>query len=56
LAVAGWRKEFPYRPLEFFKGEIEVLETDKIKEEIGWLKVVFGLLVAIGVSLIGWAA
>ena len=31
-------------------------EIDKIKEEIGWLKVVFGLLVAIDVSLIGWAA
>ena len=33
-----------------------MLEIDKIKEEIGWLKVVFGLLVAIDVSLIGWAA
>ncbi len=31
-------------------------ELDKIKEEIGWLKVVFGLLVAINVSLIGWTA
>lgn len=31
-------------------------EIDKIKEEIGWLKVVFGLLVAIDVSLIGWTA
>ena len=31
-------------------------EIDKIKEEIGWLKLVFGLLVAIDVSLIGWAA
>ncbi|MEE8056996.1 MAG: hypothetical protein V3T17_04075 [Pseudomonadales bacterium] len=30
-------------------------EIDKLKEEIGWLKVVFGLLVAIDVSLIGWA-
>jgi len=33
-----------------------VSEIDKIKEEIGWLKVVFGLLVAIDVSLIGWTA
>jgi len=31
-------------------------EIDKIKEEIGWLKIIFGLLVAIDVSLIGWAA
>nr|VFK40147.1 MAG: hypothetical protein BECKSD772F_GA0070984_105421 [Candidatus Kentron sp. SD]VFK45491.1 MAG: hypothetical protein BECKSD772E_GA0070983_105421 [Candidatus Kentron sp. SD]VFK77955.1 MAG: hypothetical protein BECKSD772D_GA0070982_100424 [Candidatus Kentron sp. SD] len=32
------------------------MEIDKIKEEIGWLKVVFALLIAIGASLIGWAA
>lgn len=31
-------------------------EIDKLKEEIGWLKVVFGLLIAIDVSLVGWAA
>lgn len=31
-------------------------EIDKLKEEIGWLKVVFGLLVAIDISLIGWDA
>jgi 4-hydroxybenzoate polyprenyltransferase len=31
-------------------------EIDKIKEETGWLKVIFALLVAIDVSLIGWAA
>ena len=31
-------------------------EIDKIKEEIGWLMVIFALLVAIDVSLIGWAA
>lgn len=31
-------------------------EIDKIKEEIGWLKVVFALLVAIDVSLIAWVA
>ena len=29
---------------------------DKTKEEIGWLKVVFTLLVAIDVSLIAWVA
>ncbi len=29
-------------------------QLDKIKEEIGWLKVAFALLVAIDVSLIGW--
>ena len=31
-------------------------EIDKIKEEIGWLKVIFAVLVAVDVSLIGWAA
>ncbi len=31
-------------------------EIDKVKEEISWLKVLFGLLVAIDVSLIGWIA
>jgi len=27
-----------------------------IKEELGWLKLVFGVLVAIDVSLVGWLA
>ena len=31
-------------------------EIDKIKEEIGWLKVVFGLLIVTDISLIGWIA
>lgn len=31
-------------------------EIDKVKEEIGWLKVAFGLLVAVDVSLIAWTA
>ncbi len=30
--------------------------NEKIKEQIGWLKVVFGLLVATVISLIGWMA
>ena len=29
---------------------------DKLKEQIGWLKVVFGILIAIDVSLLGWLA
>ena len=29
---------------------------DRIKEEIGWLKLVFGVLVAIDVSLLAWLA
>nr|VFK26948.1 MAG: hypothetical protein BECKMB1821G_GA0114241_102423 [Candidatus Kentron sp. MB]VFK31201.1 MAG: hypothetical protein BECKMB1821I_GA0114274_102122 [Candidatus Kentron sp. MB]VFK75389.1 MAG: hypothetical protein BECKMB1821H_GA0114242_102123 [Candidatus Kentron sp. MB] len=29
-------------------------QIEKIKEEIGWLKVTFALLVAIDASLIGW--
>jgi 4-hydroxybenzoate polyprenyltransferase len=31
-------------------------KTDRIKEEIGWLKVVFGILVATDLSLIAWLA
>lgn len=31
-------------------------KIDKIKEEIGWLKVVFAILVATDISLIGWIA
>ena len=29
-------------------------EIDKIKEEIGWLKVVFGILLVTDISLAGW--
>jgi 4-hydroxybenzoate polyprenyltransferase len=29
-------------------------KTDKIKEEIGWLKVIFSILVATDISLIAW--
>lgn len=31
-------------------------EADEIKEEVGWLKLVFAALIAIEVSLIGWLA
>jgi hypothetical protein len=31
-------------------------EADQIKEEVGWLKLVFAALIAIEVSLIGWLA
>ena len=31
-------------------------KTDKLKEEIGWLKVVFGILVATDISLLAWLA
>lgn len=27
---------------------------DKLKEEIGWLKVIFAILIATDISLIGW--
>ena len=30
--------------------------VDRIKEEIGWLKVPFGLLTVIDASLLGWLA
>ena len=31
-------------------------KADKMKEEIGWLKVVFAILVAIDISPVGWLA
>ena len=31
-------------------------KLDRIKEEIGWLKVVFGILVATDISLLAWLA
>jgi 4-hydroxybenzoate polyprenyltransferase len=31
-------------------------KTDRIKEEIGWLKVIFGILVATDISLVAWLA
>jgi len=33
-----------------------VSKAESLKEAIGWLKVVFGLLVAIDISLIAWLA
>ena len=31
-------------------------KSDRIKKELGWLKIVFAVLVAIDVSLVGWLA
>jgi hypothetical protein len=31
-------------------------KTDRIKEELGWLKLVFGIFIAVDVSLIAWLA
>jgi hypothetical protein len=31
-------------------------KVDRLKEEVGWLKVVFGVLVALNASLLGWLA
>lgn len=31
-------------------------KSEKLKEEVGWLKVVFGILVATDISLIAWLA
>jgi membrane protein YdbS with pleckstrin-like domain len=31
-------------------------KSDRIKEELGWLKIVFAVLVAVDVSLVGWLA
>jgi len=33
-----------------------VSKVDKLKEEIGWLKVVFGILVATDIALVAWLA
>ena len=31
-------------------------KTDRIKEEVGWLKVAFGIAVAVDASLVAWLA
>jgi len=31
-------------------------KLDKIKEEIGWLKIIFAALLAIDISLVAWVA
>ncbi len=31
-------------------------KVDRLKEEIGWLKLVFGALLAVDVSLVAWLA
>jgi 4-hydroxybenzoate polyprenyltransferase len=31
-------------------------KSDRLKEELGWLKIVFAVLVAVDVSLVGWLA
>ena len=33
---------------------LDVPRSDGIKEELGWLKVIFGVLVAIDASLVAW--
>jgi hypothetical protein len=37
-------------------GVCEMARIDRIKEEIGWLKVPFGLLAVVDASLLGWLA
>jgi 4-hydroxybenzoate polyprenyltransferase len=34
--------------------EIRVARIDKLKEEIGWLKIIFGVLIATNISLVAW--
>jgi hypothetical protein len=36
------------------QADVAMARIDRLKEEIGWLKVVFGVLVAIDASLLGW--
>ena len=31
-------------------------KLDKLKEEIGWMKIVFGILIAADISLVAWVA
>ena len=33
-----------------------VSQNERIKEELGWFKVVFGVLVAMGASMVAWLA
>ncbi len=39
-----------------YKWIVTVSEKDKIKEEIGWLKILLGLLVAVNIPLVAWIA
>lgn len=39
-----------------FNDRQRVARIDRLKEEIGWLKVPFGLLVVVDASLLGWLA
>jgi len=41
---------------EIGSGCREMASVDRIKEEIGWLKVPFGLLAVVDASLLGWLA
>jgi hypothetical protein len=41
---------------EIISGCREMARVDRIKEEIGWLKVPFGLLAVVDASLLGWLA
>ena len=31
-------------------------KLDKLKEEIGWMKIIFGILIAADISLLAWVA
>ena len=31
-------------------------KLDKLKEEIGWMKIIFGILIAADISLVAWVA
>ena len=35
---------------------VPLSKTDRIKEELGWLKIVFAIFVAVDVSLMAWLA
>jgi len=34
--------------------QVKIAKSDKLKEEIGGLKIIFGVLIAPDISLIGW--
>ena len=34
--------------------QVKMAKADKLKEEIGWLKIIFGVLIATDISLVAW--
>ncbi len=52
----GWRFQTAQSHAAWVVNCAPMSQNERIKEEIGWLKVVFGVLVAMGASIVAWLA